>query len=89
MNYSRQDFRYRYLYNYLRILPRIVIHYFTAIKFSMKYVRVLRGLKEICLILEFVYVDADMAKKGVDCVKIIQSFYAMMEDMIEKILVYQ
>lgn len=30
------------------------------------------------------YVDADMAKKGVDCVKIIQSFYAMMEDMIEK-----
>ena len=32
-----------------------------------------------------VYVDADMAKKGVDCVKIIQSFYAMMEDMIEKI----
>ena len=35
---------------------------------------------------DFVYVDADMAKKGVDCVKIIQSFYAMMEDMIEKIL---
>lgn len=33
---------------------------------------------------DFVYVDADMAKKGVDCVKIIQSFYAMMEDMIEK-----
>lgn len=30
------------------------------------------------------YVDADMAKKGVDCVKIIQSFYAMMEDMIKK-----
>ena len=34
------------------------------------------------------YVDADMAKKVVDCVKIIQSFYAMMEDRIEKILVY-
>ena len=30
------------------------------------------------------YVDADMAKKGVDCVKIIQSFYAMMKDMIKK-----
>lgn len=28
--------------------------------------------------------DADMAKKGVDCVKIIQSFYAMMKDMIKK-----
>jgi tRNA A-37 threonylcarbamoyl transferase component Bud32 len=32
----------------------------------------------------FVYIDADMAKKGVDCVKIIQSFYAMMEDKIER-----
>lgn len=29
---------------------------------------------------DFVYIDADMAKKGVDCVKIIQSFYAIMED---------
>jgi len=32
-----------------------------------------------------VHGDADMAKKGVDCVKIIQSFYAMMEGEIEKI----
>ena len=32
----------------------------------MKYVRVLRGLKEICLILEFVYFDADMAKMAAD-----------------------
>lgn len=28
---------------------------------------------------DFVHLDADMAKKGVDCVKIIQSFYDMMK----------